>query len=88
MPAGVSWTEPAGGMFLLMTLPETMDGSTLARAGLKENVLVVPGADFHVVGGENTLRLNFSNADPELIRIGVKRLAGVLRAMRDGSEQK
>src|SRR5688572_19844748 len=79
MPDGVSWTEPAGGMFLLMTLPESLDGATLGRAAVKENVLVVPGADFHVVGGENTLRLNFSNAKPESIQLGVARLALVLR---------
>jgi 2-aminoadipate transaminase len=81
MPNGVSWTEPAGGMFLLMTLPESMDGTTLARAALKENVLVVPGADFHVVGGENTVRINFSNAKPEWIQIGIERLGGVLRTL-------
>ena len=81
MHEGVSWTEPAGGMFLLMTLPESLDGSTLARAALKENVLVVPGADFHVVGGENTVRLNFSNAKPESIQVGIERLAGVLHRL-------
>jgi 2-aminoadipate transaminase len=81
MPDGVSWTEPTGGMFLLMTLPESLDGSTLARAALKENVLVVPGADFHVVGGENTVRLNFSNSKPESIQLGIARLATVLREL-------
>jgi 2-aminoadipate transaminase len=83
MPDGVSWTEPAGGMFLLMTLPEGINGAMLARAALNENVLVVPGADFHVVGGENTVRINFSNAKPELIQLGIARLAAVLRELLD-----
>jgi DNA-binding transcriptional MocR family regulator len=30
-------------------------------------------------GGENTMRLNFSNAKPELIKEGIKRLAKVVK---------
>jgi 2-aminoadipate transaminase len=79
MPAGVQWTKPEGGMFLLVTLPADVKGAEIARAALAENVLVVPGEDFHVVGGENTLRLNFSNCTPELIRTGIARLARIVR---------
>jgi 2-aminoadipate transaminase len=88
MPEDVSWTEPAGGMFLLLTLPESIHGSTLAHTALKENVLVVPGADFHLVGGENTVRLNFSNSKPELIQLGIARLATVLRELLDSQAKK
>ena len=38
----------------------------------------VPGDDFHLTGGENTFRLNFSNATPDKIREGVRRLATLL----------
>jgi 2-aminoadipate transaminase len=78
MPAGVLWSKPAGGMFLLLTLPGAIAGADVSRAALAENVLVVPGEDFHVVGGENTLRLNFSNCPPELIRTGIERLARII----------
>ena len=50
--------------------------------------LVVPKpsikqAAFAVNGGfRNTLRLNFSNVQPELISVAVERLAGVVREMR------
>jgi len=80
MPTGVQWTKPEGGMFLLLTLPDGLMGADVARAALAENVLVVPGEDFHVLGGENTLRLNFSNCTPELIRTGIQRLASIVEA--------
>jgi 2-aminoadipate transaminase len=46
----------------------------------------VPGKAFYVdVGGDNTLRLNFSNSDEEKIEEGIKRLAKVIkRALTEG----
>jgi 2-aminoadipate transaminase len=82
MPEGVEWTTPEGGMFLLITLPAGVNGAEIARAALSENVLVVPGEDFHVIGGENTLRLNFSNCTPEQIKTGIGRLAGIVAGRR------
>jgi 2-aminoadipate transaminase len=75
MPEGVRWTNPLGGMFLFATLPPEFDAASLAAAAVREKVLIVPGADFHVRGGRNTFRLNFSNTRPELIREGIGRLA-------------
>jgi 2-aminoadipate transaminase len=77
-PGGVSWTRPEGGMFLMVTLPKGIAAKELARAALEKNVLFVPGDDFHLSGGENTFRLNFSNASPENIREGIRRLAALL----------
>ena len=85
MPDGVQWTKPEGGMFLLVTLPTGVKGAEIARAALAENVLVVPGEDFHVIGGENTLRLNFSNCTPELIRTGVGRLARIVQTQLESA---
>jgi 2-aminoadipate transaminase len=40
----------------------------------------VPGDDFHIDdSGRNTFRLNFSNATPDEIEEGVKRLASVMK---------
>jgi len=42
-------------------------------------VAFVPGTAFYPDGGgRNTFRLNFSNAQPEQIKIGIKRLGEVL----------
>jgi 2-aminoadipate transaminase len=80
-PPGTTWTRPEGGMFLLVTLPGAIEAKAVLSRALDCNVAFVPGDDFHVDGsGRNTLRLNFSNAAPEQIEEGVKRLAGVIKA--------
>ena len=85
MPEGVQWTKPQGGMFLLVTLPPKVQGAEIARAALLENVLVVPGEDFHLTGGENTLRLNFSNCTPQQIITGIRRLARIVQAQLESA---
>ena len=78
-PPGVHWTEPHGGLFIWVVLPESLDAAVVLQAALAENVAFVPGASFFADGaGRNTMRLNFSNAAPERIEEGIRRLGGVL----------
>lgn len=78
-PPGANWTHPDGGLFLWVTLPSGISGAELLPAALAANVAFVPGAPmFPNGGGENTLRLNFSNATPTQIRAGIARLGRVL----------
>jgi 2-aminoadipate transaminase len=80
MPPGVRWNRPEGGMFLWCTLPEGMSAVKLLEACVQCKVAFVPGnAFFPCGGGENTMRLNFSNSRPEMIREGIKRLAESVR---------
>jgi len=81
MPPGVTWTRPAGGMFIWLTLPETIDAAALLpRAIAEARIAFVPGRAFHCDGsGANTLRLNFSLADEARIEEGVARLGALLR---------
>jgi len=79
-PSGTTWTYPKGGLFLWVTLPAGMSCQKLFEAALKENVAFVPGDPFYAPNGaseEGSLhfRLNFSNAKPEQIREGIRRLA-------------
>lgn len=75
-PADVKFTIPEGGMFLWVTLPEDIDSMKMFDAALERNVAFVPGAPFYAEPGtRSTLRLNFTNADEETIRDGIKRLA-------------
>lgn len=79
-PEGVTWTHPLGGMFLWVILPEGIDARDLIQKAIDLKVAYVPGAPFFPNGGgENTLRLNFSNANPEMIREGIARLGKVFQ---------
>ncbi len=80
MPAGVTWTQPEGGMFVWMTLPEGLDAADLLARSIAEiRVAFVPGAAFYPDrSGKNTIRLSFSVPPPERIRDGIERLGGLL----------
>ncbi len=81
MPAGYRWTRPEGGMFLWLTGPGELDGLELLERAIKHQVAFVPGRDFFPAeGGNNYLRLNFSNSNPARIREGVRRLGALCRA--------
>jgi 2-aminoadipate transaminase len=78
-PPGIRWTQPQGGLFLWVTLPETVDSAAVLEKAVENKVAFVPGTAFYPDGsGQNTFRLNFSNAQPEQIKIGIKRLGEVL----------
>jgi 2-aminoadipate transaminase len=82
---GVSWTLPEGGMFLWVTLPETVDVQDMLKEAVAKKVAFVPGAPFYVDGRpHSTMRLNFSNATPEMIDEGMRRLAEIVRHRLDG----
>ncbi|MBV9087226.1 MAG: PLP-dependent aminotransferase family protein [Acidobacteriaceae bacterium] len=75
-PPEVTWTHPHGGLFLWITLPEGMDCKALFDAALEENVAFVPGDCFYAISnGHRNMRLNFSNATPDKIREGIRRLS-------------
>ena len=76
MPEGVTWTEPEGGLFLFLRLPEYMDAEDLFHKAIQKNVAFVMGNVFHCDGsGKNTMRINFSYMSEEKTREGVKKLA-------------
>lgn len=83
-PEQVSYINPEGGMFLWVTLPEGMSATELFNKALKDKVAFVPGDPFYVEKrGLNTLRLNFSSVDPDIIEEGIKRLGKVLHELLD-----
>ena len=80
---GVTWTQPSGGLYVWLTLPETIDASRtgpLFDHAIKQGVLFVPGAycypkDATRTVPHNTIRLAVSVPNPEQIREGIARLA-------------
>ncbi len=80
-PANVRWTEPEGGLFLWVELPEGVSATALLEVAVKQQkVAYVPGKPFYPYEDKNnTLRLNFSNASHEMIMEGMKRLGKVFK---------
>lgn len=75
-PSEVKYTNPEGGMFLWVTLPEHISSMKLFDLAIKKNVAFVPGHPFYTRKGDvNTLRLNYTCTDEPTIREGIKRLS-------------
>ncbi len=79
-PEGVTWTKPEGGLFMWVRTPEHINCMELLETAVENKVAFVPGTVFYPdETGLNTLRLNFSNAQPDKIVEGIERLGKVLR---------
>ncbi|HSF26601.1 MAG TPA: PLP-dependent aminotransferase family protein [Actinomycetes bacterium] len=80
MPAGCTWTKPAGGFFVWLTLPEGLDAKAMLPRAVTNRVAYVPGTGFYSDGfGSRCMRLSYCYPTPERIWEGVRRLAAVLR---------
>ncbi|MCG4565001.1 PLP-dependent aminotransferase family protein [Anaerosalibacter bizertensis] len=87
-PEEIKFTNPEGGLFTWVVLPEYMNARDLAVKAIEKNVAFVPGGSFFPNGGnENTLRLNYSSMDDEKIVIGIKRLAEAIKSMMKESQK-
>jgi 2-aminoadipate transaminase len=80
MPEGVSWTHPEGGLFLFLTLPESIDTVALYDKALSAGVAYVAGSFFYVDGSHrNTMRMNFSFLDKDRMEPGIRLLADIIK---------
>lgn len=79
---GVRFTEPDGGYFLWLELPEDVDVDRLLPAAAERGVAVVKGSDFLLEGGKHALRLAYSAVTVDEIDEGVRRLAAAVEAVR------
>ncbi len=79
MPEGTRWTIPAGGFYSWVTLPAGLDATSMLPRAVAALVAYVPGTGFYVDGqGRQNLRLSYCYPEPDRIREGVRRLAGVI----------
>ncbi|MDQ2820900.1 MAG: PLP-dependent aminotransferase family protein [Pseudomonadota bacterium] len=80
-PKSVSWTRPEGGMFIWVTLPDSIDTMKLLDQAIAAKVAFVPGAPFYAnAPATNTLRLSFVTVSPERIREGIAILGKLIAA--------
>lgn len=79
MPAGTTWTRPAGGFFVWLTLPEGLDSHAMLPRAITARVAYVPGTAFYADGlGSRNMRLSYCYPTPERILEGTRRLGDVL----------
>ncbi|NDI34081.1 PLP-dependent aminotransferase family protein [Chengkuizengella sediminis] len=79
MPSTVHWTEPTGGFFIWVHLPN-IDTDKLLKKALAIGVSFIPGKHFFIdpYDGSEFLRLSFSYADEEQITKGIMLIASLL----------
>ncbi len=79
-PKDIKWTVPHGGMFLWVTLPKHVNTRLMFKRALEKKVAYVVGDVFYPDSSNyNSMRLNFSYSDDDVIREGIKRLAKVIQ---------
>ena len=82
MPTGVSWTKPAGGFFVWITLPQGLKSEDVKKAAKDEKIYFLAGNPFFTEQpSAQHLRLSFSYVPLEKIREGIKKLADILKSM-------
>jgi 2-aminoadipate transaminase len=79
MPEGVTWTEPDGGFYVWLTVPEGIDTKAMLPRAVTQRVAYASGTGFYADQlGSRQMRLSYCYPTPERIREGVRRLANVL----------
>lgn len=77
----LSWTIPAGGFYVWLTLPDGVDARAMLPRAVDQLVAYTPGTAFYADGGgTNKIRLSYSYPTPEFIREGIRRLASVIES--------
>ena len=78
-PESVRFTEPSGGFFIWLSLPQGRDTLEILIKAKERNIEFMPGPKFSSVQGlKNCLRLSFAYYDtPDLLK-GIERLADVI----------
>jgi DNA-binding transcriptional MocR family regulator len=79
LPEGTSWTHPAGGFYIWVSVPAWLDTKALLAAAVERRVAYVPGTAFYPDGrGADRMRLAFCYPTEDRIREGVGRLGALL----------
>ncbi len=83
MPTGTTWTNPSGGFYSWVTLPEGVDARAMLPRAVAQLVAYVPGTGFYAgpaqqEANRRSLRLSYCYPTPERIVEGVRRLGNVI----------
>ncbi|MGP4085007.1 aminotransferase-like domain-containing protein [Streptomyces sp. KR55] len=80
----VTWNTPAGGFFVVLTVPFAVDDELLMHSARRHQVLWTPLHHFYGDGRpRRQLRLSLSYLSPDEITVGINRLADFIREQCD-----
>ena len=83
LPAEAKSVYPEGGLFTWVELPGQIDTTVMLKDAVAQKVAYMPGREFFVQdhpSRNNSMRVSFGGVEPELIRVGMERLAKVIKA--------
>lgn len=81
-PKSVTWTKPQGGLFILVTCPDSINAEELSMEAVKNyKVAFVPSSNFATDMSKTTcsFRLNYSMMPEEKIEAGIKAIGDMLK---------
>jgi DNA-binding transcriptional MocR family regulator len=82
MPAGITWTQPRGGFYVWVTLPETLDSTKVFDIAIKRGAAFVIGNAFDPQGiRNNSFRLAFSQPPEDKIATGIEIIADAVKQL-------
>ncbi|MEU8434170.1 PLP-dependent aminotransferase family protein [Streptomyces sp. NPDC029216] len=81
LPPGCTWTEPEGGFYVWVTVPEGVDTKAMLPRAVAARVAYASGTGFYTDGaGSRRMRLSYCYPTPERICEGVRRLGAVMES--------
>ena len=79
-PDPVQWNHPAGGFFIFVKLPQTIDASELLGEAIEHQVAFVAGEPFFIDhSGKHTFRLSYSQSGEAVIEAAVAELGRLIK---------
>jgi 2-aminoadipate transaminase len=80
LPGYVKWTEPRGGFYIWLTLPEGADSSEIFKESIKRGAIFVTGKTFDPAGIRNNfIRLSYSSTPIQKIEEGIPIVADAIK---------
>jgi DNA-binding transcriptional MocR family regulator len=80
MPKEIVWSEPKGGFYVWIKLPNNLNSTDIFKKCIEKNVVFVTGRTFDPASKkDDRLRLAFSNMPKDEIKKGVKIIAEVIK---------
>jgi DNA-binding transcriptional MocR family regulator len=81
MPEGVTWTNPKGGFYIWVTMPESVDATAVFNVAIKKHAAFVIGSAFDPYGTKNNcFRLAFSNTPENAIVEGIAIISAAVKS--------